>query len=168
MTKRMSDKDIAERRAKYGSSPCDHEGSMFWYLSPHDERGWMCCDCFWQPGEEPGYSPEHDRDLIEVKCDNILLDLADEGLLSVSNGSHGESLAHHAAKIARDARTFDQESIVAILARLCAGDGSFWRDQHEAILAGKDTRRRCHCGKLARIFCGGESYCSIEHEPEWR
>ena len=40
---------------------CKHNG-MYWYAAPHNERGWKCVDCELQPGEEPGYSPQHDRD----------------------------------------------------------------------------------------------------------
>jgi len=164
--KRLSDKEHADRIAKYQQTDCTHEGSMYWYLSPDDERGWMCSDCFWRPGEEPGYSPQHDRDLLETKCNCILMDLSEEGLISVSNGSHGESLVAAAARIARDARTLDQESIVAILAKLCAGDGAFWREQHEGILGGNDPRRRCACGKIAHSFCGDAAYCSVACEPK--
>lgn len=148
---------------------CSHE-SLYWYSSPHDERGWLCVDCGWAPGEEPGYSPEHDRDRLWMKCWCLLHDMADAGLVSVSNSSGGDALASAAERIARDARTLDQESIVAILAKLCAGDGAFWRERHESILAGRDNRNRCHCGKLAHIWQsgpnGGTHYCSYEHSPD--
>lgn len=139
---------------------------MYWYPAPHNERGWKCADCGFQPGEEPGYSPQHDRDLIYTKCWCILHDLADAKLVSVSNSGHGRSLADAAARIARDQRTFDQESIVAILAKLCAGDGEYWRELHEGILSGNDPRHRCHCGKIAHISCGGQHYCSFACEPD--
>jgi hypothetical protein len=172
----MTDKEFDERVTKIGADKvaawrekCAHD-SMYWYLSPHDERGWMCSDCFFRPGEEPGYSPEHDRDHIETKCLCILHDLTDEDSLSVSNGSHGEGLARSAANVCRDKRRFDQESIVTILANLCAGDGKFWREQHEGILSGKDPRRRCRCGKIARCWSGGPNggthYCSFGHRPD--
>jgi hypothetical protein len=164
--KRLSEKEISEYQAKYQRLNCTHNDGLYWYLSPHDERGWMCVTCFWRPGEEPGYSPQHDRDLLDVKVNCILMDLADEGLLSVSNGSEGDGLVARASRIARDERTLDQESIVAILAKLCAGDGEFWRKQHESILAGDDQRRRCACGKLAHIFCGAAAYCSFACEPK--
>lgn len=148
-----------------GGPPCKHD-SLYWYAAPHDERGWICVDCGWSPGEEPGYSPEHDRDHLETKCHCILHDMADAGLVSVSNGSHGDSLAASAAQIARDARTLDQESIVAILARLCAGDGAFWRERHESILAGRDNRDRCKCGTIARMWINGVAHCD-QCDP-WR
>lgn len=137
---------------------CEHRG-LYWYAAAHDERGWLCVDCGLAPGEEPGYSPQHDRDHLYIKCSCILHDMADAGLVSISNSSHGEGVAHHAAQIARDARTLDQESIVAIIARLCAGDGKFWRERHESILAGRDNRDRCRCGRLAHAWCNGVSYC---------
>lgn len=141
-----------------GGPPCKHD-SLFWYPAPHDERGWLCIDCGWAPGEEPGYSPEHDRDHLRTKAWCILHDLASAGLVSVSNSGHGESIADEATRIARDARTLDQESLVAIIARICAGDGKFWREQHESILAGRDNRDRCKCGKIAEAWCNGVSYC---------
>lgn len=141
---------------------CKHE-AMYWYPAPHNETGWKCADCDFKPGEPPGYSPQHDRDLIRDKCWCLLHDLVDAELVSVSNSDHGESLASRAASIARYERRFDQESIVAILTRLCAGDGSFWRDQHEKILAGQDPRERCACGQLANCYCNGKRACCHEH-----
>lgn len=144
---------------------CKHHG-LYWYASPHDERGWYCVDCQWSPGEEPGYSPEHDRDHLETKVDCILQDLVMAELVSVSNSDHGHSIIASAVRICRDQRTLDSESIAAVLTRICAGDGKFWRERHESILAGRDNRDRCHCGKLAHIYCGGKSYCSYECEPK--
>jgi hypothetical protein len=147
---------------------CKHEG-LYWYSAPHDECGWFCVDCYWSPGEEPGYSPEHDRDMIDTKCDCLVHDMADAGLVSISNSDHGYGIAHSAARIARDQRTFDQESIVAIIARLCAGDGKFWRERHESILAGRDNRNRCKCGKLSRISQsnGSGGWVNLCDEHAW-
>lgn len=144
---------------------CVHRG-LYWYASPHDERGWYCVDCQFSPGEEPGYSPQHDRDLLHTKVSCILHDLVDAELVSVSNGSHGESIEAEAVRICRDQKTLDSESIAAVLTRICAGDGAYWRKHHEAILAGKDERERCHCGKLAHCFTGGKSYCSFDCQPK--
>ena len=53
-----------------------------------------------------------------------------------------------------------------VLLQILAGDGDFWRDRHEKILAGNDPRERCHCGKIAHIFSGGAAYCSGAHMPK--
>lgn len=148
---------------------CKHSG-LYWYASPHDEHGWYCVDCQWSPGEEPGYSPEHDRDLLETKVDCILQDLVMAELVSVSNSDHGHEIIAHAVRVCRDARTLDSESIAAVLTKICAGDGKFWREQHESILAGQDKRNRCACGKLSTRSVGTGSgwnyYCSFECEPK--
>lgn len=149
----MSRADDTRKSTAAWSTPekiaaCKHEG-MYWYSSPHNERGWCCVDCGWSPGEEPGYSPEHDRDLIRTKAWCILHDLVDADIVSISNSDHGESVASMAARKARDERCFDQESVARIILTIVAGDGAFWRERHEQILAGKDPRDRCHCGKLS-------------------
>lgn len=161
----------AEMRKKVAGDPtrqssCRH-ASIYWYPAPNDERGWLCVDCGFAPGEEPGYSPEHDRDLLHIKVWSLLNDLADAQLVSVSNSSHGDSIVAQATRIARDARTFDQESLVAIIAKLCAGDGKFWREQHEAILAGKDNRDRCRCGKLATSISWRDGKRVTECSEHW-
>lgn len=152
--------DVALRQ-----SLCKHDG-MYWYPAPHDEQGWRCVDCDLRPGEEPGYSPEHDRDLLRTKVGCVLHDLADANIVSVSNSSHGEGVTDAATARCREWRRFDQESIAMVLLLILAGDGAYWREMHEKILGGDDPRKRCHCGKLAHIYCGGEAYCCFEHRPQ--
>jgi hypothetical protein len=135
----------AERMAK-----CDHAEYLFWYGSPADERGWICADCGWMPGEAPGYSPEHDRSHIHTKTDSILHDLNDAGIVCVSNGSSGEAIASAVADRCVREGIYDSVSIARFILELGADShAKFWKDRSDSIINGSDNRDRCRCGKLA-------------------
>lgn len=147
---------------------CPHDG-LYWYAHPHDEAGWKCVDCGWQPGEPPGFSPAHDRSHLGIKASCIVHDLADAKIISVSNASHGDSLAAHAASVCTERNLYDSVSIAHVILELEGTErhASFWRDISEGILAGKDPRERCHCGQLARVWRGGPNggthACGFDH-----
>lgn len=143
---------------------CRHD-SLYWYASPANERGWKCVDCGHQPGEEPGYSPQHDRELLHTKVGCILMDLHEAKIICVSNGTGGDALTAHAAKLCRERNLYDSVSIARVILELVATErhAKFWRDISEGILAGKDPRERCACGKLASQSCGDHWACCHEH-----
>lgn len=152
------------------STPCPHAG-LYWYGHPHDEAGWKCVDCDLQPGEPPGFSPAHDRSHLRIKVWCIVHDLADAKIISVSNSGHGEGLASAAAAQCEERKLYDSVSIARVILEI-EGDerhAKFWRDISDGILAGNDPRHRCHCGKLATIWRGGEGdgtrACSFDHLP---
>jgi len=146
---------------------CCHSG-LYWYAAPADERGWRCADCGWQPGEEPGFSPEHDRSHLRTKVRCIVHDLHEASIIYVSNSDCGERLTDIAADHCREHRLYDSVSIARVVLEL-EGDAKhakFWRDRGEGIIAGKDPRNRCWCGNLAHQWCnqnGGQHACSNEH-----
>lgn len=143
---------------------CPH-GSLYWYAEPANERGWRCADCGFQPGEEPGYSPQHDRDLLRTKVWCIVMDLHDKEIIYVSNSDCGEALTNQVTRLCRDRQVCDSVSIARIALEIEANDrhASFWRERHVGILAGKDPRSRCACGKLAHQWCNGIAACGREH-----
>lgn len=141
---------------------CQHE--FYWYAAPHNEQGWKCAACKHKPGEPPGFSPELDRSRTYDKVSGILMDMVNADLVSVSNGSAGDGIAASVADRCHETRRFDQESIVYFIADLCAGDGKYWRELGERLMAGDDPRPRCPCGKLATIYTGSLRYCSSECE----
>lgn len=171
----MTADDVRKRLASSrgtDSATCEHD-DLYWYAAPADECGWVCADCGWSPGEEPGYSPEHDRSHIKTKVGSILHDLHDAGIIYVSNSSGGDGLTSHVAAWCKRNKTYDSVSIAArILANEAGGThATFWRERGESILEGRDNRNRCHCGKLAHISVGSGNggwnyYCSYACEPE--
>lgn len=147
-------------------SDCAHSG-LYWYAAPANEKGWKCVDCGWQPGEDPGYSPEHDRSHIETKVGGILHDLHDAQIIYVSNSSGGDAITAAVAARCVAEKLYDSVSIARLIVELCCGErhAAFWRDRGEAIVAGRDMRDRCHCGVLARVYTGGKGFCSMGHVP---
>lgn len=133
----------------------DHTHEFHWYLDEkHDaaacEAGWQCCSCGHRPGDPPGFSPEHDRKLIDHKVMAVLMDLDNSGVVRVGNGSAGDWLESTVATRCRTEKRFDQYSIALfILEAMTPGHAKFWAETSEAILAGNDPRRRCHCGALS-------------------
>jgi hypothetical protein len=152
-----------------GETVCEHE-SMFWYSAPANEQGWRCANCNFQPGEPPGYSPLHDRDLLHVKVWSILDDLHNHEIVYISNGSEGDVLVRDATTRCREERVVDQESIARVLLQIVAGDGKYWREKHEQFLAGNDPRDRCRCGALSTCTTWRDGVrittCS-KHPPAW-
>lgn len=143
---------------------CEHAG-MYWYAAPANERGWKCVDCELQPGEPPGFSPAHDRELIMVKVSSILDDLHNSSIVYVSNGMGGDILTLLAAEACVARQLYDSVSIARVILEMVASDdhAKFWRDISEGILAGNDPRHRCACGQLARMSSGAMRACSAEH-----
>jgi hypothetical protein len=143
---------------------CEHDG-MHWFAAPANEQGWRCVDCQFRPGEPPGFSPHHDRELINIKVGGILTDLHEAEIIYVSNGSEGAVMTTLAIDECRKRNVYDSVSIARILLELDGDDGhaAYWRGISEGILAGKDPRDRCACGQLATQYCNGKRACSYEH-----
>ncbi len=157
-----------------GMTDCKHE---FHYYPAVNEDGWQCCYCKHKPGEPAGYSPQIDRELLYIKVDGLLRDLVMHGFVHVSNGSAGDSIAHHVAQQMRSAGTFDQYSIVAALVVLMNGGPSdeyghaaYWKRVGEGVISGHDIRDRCHCGALSKmtVIANGQTkhFCSSECESQ--
>lgn len=149
-------------------STCTHNG-LCWYAAPATEAGWKCADCSWQPGEPPGFSPQHDRSHLSTKVWCITNDLHDASIIYVSNGTSGDALAAAATTLCQQRKLYDSTSIARVILELDADDrhARFWRDISEGILAGRDPRDRCACGKLSRITSwldGGQRVTACCHE----
>lgn len=148
---------------------CEH-AAMYW-TPVTNEDGWRCADCGYKPGEEPGYSPEHDRADLRDKVDSLLHYLHEQDLVSVSNGSEGEGIVSYVTSEMREAGTYDQQSIiVAIVSYGRESHAKFWKERGDSIVAGRDNRERCHCGKIATSsISNGDGtwrrYCSLACEP---
>jgi hypothetical protein len=143
-------------------------GCDFHYFPAVNEDGWLCVYCDNRPGEPPGFSPQLDREQIYFKVGGILHDACDADLIFVSNGTGADLLTAKVADRCVKERRFDQYSILSyILQEMAPGHAEYWRGVSEGILAGKDPRDRCHCGKLANLHIGGGGdYCSYEHAPK--
>jgi len=151
---------------------CPH-GGLYWYADPAQERGWKCVDCDWQPGDPPGFSPEHDRSHLPTKVKCILNDLHEASIIYVSNGECGYRLADLVTLQCRARNHYDSVSIARAILEYEGSDdhAKFWRDVSDGILAGKDPRNRCRCGKLATAWTsgpGGGTYaCSDHYSDHW-
>jgi len=131
-----------------------------WHLDACNEAGWHCADCgLKMPGEPPGYRPDLDRSAIGAKVDSVVNWLHESELIYVSNSSEGESLTGKVAEECKRTSTYDQMSIIIMIA-MNKENADYWKKLGEDVLAGKDPRRRCHCGKLANTFVGEEAFCS--------
>ena len=138
-------------------SECDHE--LFYYPETN-EAGWRCCHCDHKPGEPPGFSPQLDREQIDTKVGSILLDLHNGNFVHVSNGTGGEVLTEMVAERCKAEGRYDQYSIALfILEAMTARHAAYWREISDGIIAGKDPRPRCDCGKLPSIYTDGKQYC---------
>ena len=138
--------------------------SYHWHLAPTDEAGWHCSECGGlMPGEPPGYSPQLDRIAIGSKVDSILQELHMQDFVYVSNSTDGDSTVHVVSEACKNLGAYDQITIIKLI---CNGHGhrKYWTELGEAILAGKDPRSRCWCGKLANRSSGRDHYCSDEHQ----
>lgn len=135
-----------------------------WRSSPCNEDGWECCSCNNKPGEPSGFCPQLDRELVAVKIHDLLLALSGHlggtEFIYVSNGSMGEVVVASVAAACRATSFYDQGYILTrILVALGEANGSdYWQRISKGILAGKDPRERCPCGRLANLF-------SNQHEP---
>jgi hypothetical protein len=142
---------------------CEHE---FYYYPETNEAGWRCSACKFKPGEPAGFSPELDRSRTDMKVMSMLMDLTEQDLVSVSNGEHGEAIALAVTKRCHAAKRFDQYSILLfILELMTERHARYWADVSDAIVAGKDKRDRCHCGKLVKVWQGTAKACGFEHLP---
>jgi hypothetical protein len=138
---------------------CDHNGHIYYYPADN-EQGWKCSRCGWKPGEPEGYSPQHDRALIEIKVWGILNDLFDSSLIYVSNGTAAAGLVSSIADRCREIGQYDQTTICRLIFEADAGHEKYWKELSDSIIAGNDTRDRCACGKLATWFNSGRQWCS--------
>lgn len=127
----------------------EHE---FYYYAATNEDGWKCCACDEKPGEPPGFCPELDRKLIERKVFGLLDDLHNASLVYVSNGCGGDAIVASVAERCRSEGVYDQASILAFIVGEDGGShAKFWKAISDGIIAGKDPRGRCACGKLSSI-----------------
>lgn len=135
---------------------CDHVQGLYWYAAPVDERGWLCIDCGWSPGEDEGYSPEHDRSHIETKVGSVLFDLDAAGIIYVGSSSNGDGITGAVVDLCRARKVFDSVSIARFILEIEAGEChmKFWRERGESILEGRDNRNRCKCGRLSNCSRG--------------
>jgi len=137
--------------------PCKKCGSLehTFYFAAINEDGWRCVRCDVSPGEPPGFSPEHDRALIENKVNGLLHDLADAKLVHVSNGSAGEAIMAVVSAECRKRGRFDQGTITMLIVEAWAkGHAEYWAKVSDGILTGEDPRNRCPGGKLANCSKG--------------
>lgn len=146
---------------------CTHE--YHWFLSACNETGWKCVSCDDKPGEPEGFSPQLDRSHTYHKVGGILNDLHDQEFVHVSNGTGGDQITELVAAKCHETGRFDQDSILLFLMQqMNHGNGKYWKEVSESIIAGRDNRERCQCGRLARIFTSDEfgkhHYCSSECE----
>lgn len=148
---------------------CKHE-SFTWRLKPCDETGWTCLDCNKPlPGEPPGFRPDLDRSNTSDKVGGILMDLHMGEFIYMSNNTAGDGLT--AAVVAECKRTgfYDQASILLFVLQIdAASDGPFWKNISEGILAGKDPRDRCWCGKLSELSDSNGKFCSLAHSGNFQ
>lgn len=139
---------------------CKHE----YYYYPHiNEEGWKCVSCEDKPGEPAGFSPQLDREEIEIKVGGILNDMDAASLIHISNGSYGDVLQGHVADRCRKEERYDQYSIVLFIMEVEApSHAKFWKGISDGIVTGNDPRDRCHCGQLATSWQGDNKFCSGE------
>jgi hypothetical protein len=146
--------------AVMGSKTCDHD---YQYFAATNENGWRCVFCKDQPGEPPGFSPELDRSRLEFKVFALLNDLTNSDLVYVSNGTGGDAIVGDVESRCRKEQRYDQYSILLfILDVMTERHALYWSKVSEAIVAGKDERERCYCGKLSTCSRGAERFCT-EH-----
>jgi hypothetical protein len=144
---------------------CKHDHPV-WRVDPKghaaaNETGWHCPACGVAPGEPPGYSPELDKRELQEKVASVLMALHNAGIVYVSNGSAGDGIAHAVAGALTRTGDFDQYTIARSVLDLMHGSHQeYWRKVGDGIRAGKDTRERCACGKLADVWSGGVRQCS--------
>lgn len=155
-----------------GPATCKHDG-LYWYAAPANEQGWKCSDCGWQPGEPPGFSPQHDRSHLRVKVSCIVMTLHESEVIYVSNSECGEGMTDLITKRCRERGWYNSVSIARAVLEF-EGDSDhvrFWREISEGILAGKDPRARCACGQLATVFSigpnGKHQLCSDCWSEPW-
>jgi hypothetical protein len=142
---------------------CPH--SFIWNMATNED-GWQCAECAYRPGEPPGFSPAHDVEELGAKVTSILNVLHDSDIVYVSNCDEGESLVTMVTKEIRERGELDQYAIAeAILNLMGQSHTAYWKEIRDGILAGKDLRHRCHCGKLATCSQGGARACSVDHLP---
>lgn len=142
------------------SNPCNHE---YHYYAATNEDGWRCVFCKDRPGEPAGFCPELDRKRLHAKVFALLTTLHEADLIYISNGGMGESIINAVEARCLNEKLYDQYSIqLFILELLTDSHAKYWAEVSEAIVAGKDTRARCHCGKLATVSSGKNRWCS-EH-----
>ena len=141
---------------------CKHTAGAWWRLATNED-GWYCQSCREKmPGEPPGFRPDLDRSEIREKVSSILMEMHEAKLVYMSNSDHGESIAGLVTKTCNEHLSFDQYSIIEFIMIELRGHGRYWTGISEAVLAGKDQRSRCHCGKLANHWSDGKHTCS-EH-----
>lgn len=140
--------------------PCEHD---YHYFAEINEAGWRCPICGDKPGEPPGFSPQLDRKRLEMKVFAMLNTLHDADLIYISNGTMGDAVVDAVGARCWNEKRFDQYSILLFILELMADShAEYWRKVSEAIMAGKDERPRCHCGKLSTVSSGDNRWC-VEH-----
>jgi hypothetical protein len=127
---------------------CSHD--FHWFPDFATEAGWKCVKCSHRPGEPDGFSPLHDRELLDRKVFALLNDLCNQNLIYISNGTDGEGIELSVAARCRTDGRYDQGSILLfILEAKVPGHAKYWKEISDGVIRGSDPRRRCHCGKLS-------------------
>lgn len=153
---------------------CKHE---FQYYLESNEAGWRCCLCEHKPGEPTGFSPELDRVQLERKVFAVLDGLHNADVIYISNGTGGDMLMADVAERCREVNRYDQYSIALfVLEATAPRHAEYWKQISDAIVAGKDPRDRCHCGKLATVTsfangnttrrCSAHAFDDAKERPE--
>jgi hypothetical protein len=135
--------------------PHDHH-----YFPAPNENGWRCLLCNEKPGEPPGFSPQLDRARLGEKVFALLNELCNTDLVYVSNGTGGDVIIIDVMARCRKEQRYDQYSILLfILDAMTERRALYWSKISEGIVAGRDERERCACGKLATVLLGQKRWC---------
>lgn len=132
---------------------CKHETPQ-WHLADCNEDGWKCAEC----GHAFGFRPDFDREFTLDKVDAILFWLHEHDFLYVSNSTEGDSITSNVAAWCHESGTFDQQSIVMMLARQGQQrHAEFWRNEAKQAM----------CSHPSRTIKGGAAVCdACGHEVE--
>jgi hypothetical protein len=115
---------------------CDHSTPQ-WHLADCNEDGWKCAEC----GHVFGFRPDFDREHVRDKVDTILFWLVEHDFHYVSNASEGEGMAHAIANRCRETNTYDQQSIIGLIAAFgITSHAAYWRKQAEQFLCSHPSR----------------------------
>ena len=97
---------------------CKKVTSDHYYKASVNEDGWRCGRC----GEPLGYRHDLDTALIDLKVGGLLMDLCDQQLIYVSNGTEGMVIEENVVQRCRELGRYDQYTILReILADLNVG-----------------------------------------------
>lgn len=145
-----------------------HEGPLTWRMCTNED-GWHCLNCDKKIATElgDGFNPHYDEMHIRAKVESILSDLHHSNIVYMSNSTDGEYTARQVADMCKEKRRFDQYSIVEFIMVSCQSHSAYWNKIGENVRKGKDDRKRCHCGKIAKASSGGKYRCNDHVSELW-